>query len=456
MLRLPPWAEWPVSSVFESKRTMSTQTMSAPSWSGFEYRQGELYCEDVPVARLAAEFGTPLWVYSRAHLLGRLRELQQAFAAVQPVICYSVKANSNLSILRIMAEAGASFDVVSGGELYRVKAAGADTSKVVFAGVGKTDEEIRFALESQILMFDVESEAELDAIADIAGSMQVVAPVALRLNPDIDAHTHAKTTTGKKGNKFGMDIDRVRELAAKVLRERRLQLIGIHMHLGSPILSTQPYAAAAQKAAEVIAQLRADGHDLRWLNLGGGFGISYRQQEGPPAAAYAEVIVPAVQQARCQLALEPGRFIVGNAAILLSRVIYTKREGGKLFVIQDGAMNDLVRPAMYDAFHRLWPVKPAVPMPENVEGDLPGCEKADVVGPICESSDYFAKDRCLPPVARGDLLAVFSAGAYGSSMSSNYNSRPRAAEVLVDGGKVTLIRRRETYADLIAHEIDLL
>lgn len=419
----------------------------------FVYRHGELHCENVPVARLAAEFGTPLWVYSRSYLLSRLREIQEAFAAVKPVICYSVKANSNLGILKTMAAAGVSFDIVSGGELYRVKAAGADTSKVIFAGVGKTDDEIRFALESRILMFDVESEAELDAIAAVAESMNTVAPVALRLNPDIDAKTHAKTTTGKKGNKFGMDIERFQELAAKVLRDKRLKLTGIHMHLGSPILTTDPYAAAAQKAVEVIRTLREAGHDIRWINLGGGFGISYRQSEGPPAKAYADVIVPAVKATGCELALEPGRFIVGNSAILVSRVVYTKREGGKLFVIQDGAMNDLVRPAMYDSFHRIWPVKPAVPMPENVEGEIAGCEKCDVVGPICESSDYFAKDRYLPPMQRGDLLAVFSAGAYGSAMSSNYNSRPRAAEVLVDGDQVTVIRRRETYEDLVAHEL---
>ena len=419
----------------------------------FVYRHGELHCENVPVARLAAEFGTPLWVYSRSYLLSRLREIQEAFAAVKPVICYSVKANSNLGILKTMAAAGVSFDIVSGGELYRVKAAGADTSKVIFAGVGKTDDEIRFALESRILMFDVESEAELDAIAAVAESMNTVAPVALRLNPDIDAKTHAKTTTGKKGNKFGMDIERFQELAAKVLRDKRLKLTGIHMHLGSPILTTDPYAAAAQKAVEVIRTLREAGHDIRWINLGGGFGISYRQSEGPPAKAYADVIVPAVKATGCELALEPGRFIVGNSAILVSRVVYTKREGGKLFEIQDGAMNDLVRPAMYDSFHRIWPVKPAVPMPENVEGEIAGCEKCDVVGPICESSDYFAKDRYLPPMQRGDLLAVFSAGAYGSAMSSNYNSRPRAAEVLVDGDQVTVIRRRETYEDLVAHEL---
>jgi diaminopimelate decarboxylase len=419
----------------------------------FPYRNRELYCEDVPVTRIVEEFGTPLWIYSKAFLLHQLKQVQEAFAAVDPVICYSVKANSTLGILKVMRDAGASFDVVSGGELYRVKAAGGDTTKVVFAGVGKTDDEIRFALESQILMFDVESEGELDAIAAVAKSMNVVAPVALRLNPDIDAKTHAKTTTGKKGNKFGMDIERFQELAAKVLRTPQLALKGIHMHLGSPILSTEPYAAAARKAIDVVAGLRKAGHDINWVNLGGGFGISYRQDEGPPASEYAKVIVPAIREAKCRLALEPGRFIAGNSAILASRVIYAKREGGKLFLIQDGAMNDLVRPAMYDSFHRIWPVKPAIDMPADLEGEIAGCQKADVVGPICESGDYFAKDRYLPPVSRGDLLAVFSAGAYGSAMSSNYNSRPRAPEVLVDGGKVTLIRRRETYADLIAAEM---
>ncbi len=419
----------------------------------FHYRAEELFCEDVPVGRLAEEFGTPLWIYSKSYILGQLRQIQDAFAAADPVICYSVKANSNLSILKTMAEAGSSFDVVSGGELYRVKAAGADTSKVVFAGVGKTDDEIRFALESQILMFDVESEAELDAIAAIAGEMGVVASVALRLNPDVDARTHAKTTTGKKGNKFGMDIERFQELATKVLRDSRLKLLGIHMHLGSPILSTDPYKEAGDKAIDVVRGLRAAGHDIQWLNLGGGFGISYRGNEGLPASAYAEVMVPAVKEAGCRLALEPGRFIVGNSAILCTQVVFTKREGGKLFVIQDGAMNDLIRPAMYDSFHRIWPVKPSVPMPDLVEGEIAGCEKTDVVGPICESSDYFAKDRSLPPMQRGDLMAVFSAGAYGTAMSSHYNSRPRATEVLVDGGKVTVIRRRETYADLIAQEL---
>lgn len=419
----------------------------------FNYKNRELYCEEVPAAELAAKYGTPLWVYSKRTLLHHLNQVQTAFAEVDPVICYSLKANGNLGILKVMQEAGSSFDVVSGGELFRVQKAGADTTKVVFAGVGKTDDEIRYALEQNVLMFNVESEAELDAIAAVAGAMNRVAPVALRLNPDIDAKTHAKTTTGKKGNKFGMDIERAEQLAEKVLGDKRFELRGIHIHLGSPILTTDPYAAAVVKAVEVVEKFRKRGHDTRWINLGGGFGIHYRKQEALPASAYAAVIVPAIKAAGCRLALEPGRFIVGNSGILLSRVIYTKREGGKLFVIQDAAMNDLVRPAMYDAFHRIWPTKPAVDPPADYEVEIPGCEPADVVGPICESGDYLAKGRWLPPMTRGDLVCTFSAGAYGMAMSSNYNSRPRAAEVLVDGSIHKLIRRRETYDDLVAHEL---
>ena len=445
----------PISSIINNTLRLDLLHFERPHvMQPFSYHDGELFCEQVPVAKLAEQYGTPLWVYSKSFLVGQLKQIQTAFAEVEPVICYSVKANSTLGILKVMRDAGSSFDVVSGGELYRVKAAGGDTTKVVFAGVGKTDEEIRFALENNILMFDVESEQELDAIAAVAGSMNVVGRVALRLNPDIDAKTHAKTTTGKKGNKFGMDIERFRELAAKVLRDKRLALKGIHMHLGSPILTTDPYEAAGKKAIEVVDALRKDGHEINWINLGGGFGISYRANEGLPAEAYAKVIVPAVKEAKCRLALEPGRFVVGNSCILVSRVVYTKREGGKLFVIQDGGMNDLVRPAMYDSFHRVWPVQPSIEMPADLEGEIAGCEKTDVVGPVCESSDYFAKDRYLPPMKRGDLMAIFSAGAYGTAMSSNYNSRPRGAEILIDGTEVKVIRRRETLADLIAHELD--
>lgn len=419
----------------------------------FEYRDGQLYCEDVAVADLAAEYGTPLYIYSKAQLLHQLGQIQEAFAEADPVICYSVKANSNLAVLKTMNEAGSSFDVVSGGELFRVQKAGADTTRVVFAGVGKTDDEIRFALECDILKFDVESEAELDAIASVAESMGKVGRVALRLNPDIDAKTHVKTTTGKKGNKFGMDIERANQLADKVLANPHLALSGIHMHLGSPILTTDPYEKASKKAVEIVAAYRAKGHEISWINLGGGFGISYKHEEGLPASEYAKVIVPRIKEAECRLTLEPGRFIAGNSGVMISTVIFTKREGGKLFVIQDGGMNDLIRPAMYDSFHRVWPVAPSVEMPADAEAAPEGCEAADVVGPICESCDYLAKDRHLPPMERGDLLCTFSAGAYGSVMSSTYNSRPRAAEVLVDGSNVTVARRRETYEDLVAHEL---
>jgi diaminopimelate decarboxylase len=420
----------------------------------YQSKPSQLFCEEVPVAELAAQYGTPLWIYSKRTLLHHLKQIQTAFAELEPVICYSVKANSNLGILRVMQAAGSSFDVVSGGEIYRVKQAGGDTTKVIFAGVGKTDDEIRFALENNLLMFDVESEAELDAIAHVAGSMGRVGPVALRLNPDIDAKTHAKTTTGKKGNKFGMDIERAEQLAEKVLRDKRLNLCGIHMHLGSPILTTEPYAEAVVKGVEVVEKFRRAGHAIDWINLGGGFGIHYRKQEALPAAEYAKVIVPGIKAAKCRLALEPGRFIVGNSGILVSRVIFTKREGGKLFVIQDAAMNDLIRPALYDSFHRIWPVSPSIAPPADYEVEIPGCEPADVVGPICESGDFLAKGRYLPPLKRDDLLCTFSAGAYGMAMSSNYNSRPRAAEVLVDGSTHKLIRRRETYEDLVAAEVE--
>ena len=422
--------------------------------NAFEYRDGELCCENVHVADIAHRFGTPVWIYSKAKLLDAFNSVRTAFAELDPVICYSVKANSNLSLLKILNEAGSSFDVVSGGELYRVKTAGADTKRVVFAGVGKTDAEIRQALEDDILMFNVESEGELDAISAVAKSLGRVAPVAMRLNPDIDGKTHAKTTTGVKGNKFGMDIERHNELAAKVLADPHLELRGIHMHIGSPIMTTDPYLQAARKAVAVVRELRDRGHKTNWINLGGGFGLSYRGNEAPPASEYAKVIVPLIKEVGCRLALEPGRSIVGNSCILISEVIYTKREGGKLFVIQDAAMNDLIRPAMYDSFHRIWPVASKVAAPTDYEAEsIPGCETTDIVGPICESSDYLAQKRAFPPVTRGDLLCTFSAGAYGMAMSSNYNSRPKAAEVLVDGATVKLIRERETYEDLVRHEL---
>jgi len=282
--------------------------------------------------------------------------------------------------------------------------------------------------------------------------------VALRVNPDLPPKTHVKTDTSVKGVKFGLDIDTVLEFAQKMAGNPHVKIAGLHMHLGSPILSIQPYQQAVEKALMLIEKLRRQGHQIQYINMGGGFGIHYRKQEALPAEAFAQVIVPAVQEARCKLILEPGRFIVGNAGILVSRVIYTKESGGKHFIIQDAAMNDLIRPTLYDSFHRIWPVAPAAGAPappEDYEAEIPGTMKNDVVGPVCESSDYLAKDRRLPPVKRGDLLAVFSAGAYGMAMSSNYNGRCRAAEVLVDGQASRLIRRRETYEDLIRAELEV-
>lgn len=421
----------------------------------FRYRDRVLHCEDVPVAELAAAYGTPLFVYSQATLLHHLRALQTAFAPADPLICYSIKTNPNIHITRLMGENGSGFDVTSGGELYRALAAGGTGSKIVFAGVGKTDAELQYGLDSDVTLFNVESEAELHALADVAKAAGKPAPVALRVNPDLPPKTHAKTDTSVKGVKFGLDIETVLEVALSVVDDAYVEIVGVHMHLGSPILSAEPYRAGAAKAVELIGKLRQQGHAIRYLNMGGGYGINYRREEALPATAFAEAILPAVKASGCKLVLEPGRFIVGNAGILVSRVIYTKESGGKYFVIQDGGMNDLIRPTLYDAFHRIWPVAPAagVPAPpEDYETDIPGTRTADVVGPVCETGDFFARNRRLPPVGPGDLLAVFSAGAYGMAMSSNYNSRPRAAEVLVDGRAHRLIRRRETYEDLVRAE----
>jgi diaminopimelate decarboxylase len=423
----------------------------------FSYRDQALCCENVPVRRLAETYGTPLYVYSKATLLHHLTQLQKAFAAVDPLICYSLKTNGNIHLCRVMAEAGAGFDVTSGGELYRAVSGGGIGDKIVFAGVGKTDTEMRYALDSKILFFDVESEQELHTLGEVAKSAGTAAWVALRVNPDLPPKTHVKTDTSVKGVKFGLDIDTVLEVAQGVLKHPSLLVIGLHMHLGSPILSAEPYRQGAEKGVKLIEALRKQGHPIKYLNMGGGFGIHYRKQEALPASAFAEVILPAVRQTKCQLVLEPGRFIVGNAGLLLSRILFTKESGGKHYIIQDAAMNDLIRPTLYDSFHRIWPVAPAAGLPAppaDHEAPIPETFPQNVVGPVCESGDFLAKDRNLPGMQRGDLLATFSAGAYGMAMSSNYNSRCRAAEVLVTGRTHRLIRRRETYADLVRAEED--
>jgi diaminopimelate decarboxylase len=424
----------------------------------FQYRDGQLYCEDVPAAELAERFGTPLYVYSQNAILDTLHRLQKAYAEVQPLICYSVKANSNLRILKVMAEQGSGFDVVSAGELYRVKLAGGAPEKTVFAGVGKTDEEIRDGLESGVLMFNIESEAELEAVARVASTLGKVAPIALRVNPDVDPKTHRYTSTGKKESKFGMDIERVERMAKSAVTITSVRIIGIHMHIGSQITSVEPYAGAVAKGVDLIGRLRKFGHRIEWYNMGGGYGINYKGSEAQPVEEFARVIVPGIKAAGCRLAIEPGRVIAGNAGILLSRVLYTKQSGEKRFLIQDAAMNDLIRPALYESFHRIWPVVAPSGLPpvgdDGAKADSQW-EPWDVVGPVCESGDFLAKDRPLPRVDRGALLAIFSAGAYGMVMASNYNTRPRAAEVLVDGSQPQLVRRRETYEDLVRQEVGL-
>ncbi|WZO98547.1 diaminopimelate decarboxylase [Isosphaeraceae bacterium EP7] len=421
----------------------------------FNYRDGQLYCDEIPAARLAEQFGTPLYVYSKGEIVDVLNKLQVEFAALDPLVCYSVKANSNLGVLKVVAAQGGGFDVVSGGELYRVLLAGGDPGKTVFAGVGKTDEEIAAALKAGVLMFNVESEAELDAIARVAVGLGLVAPVALRVNPDVDPKTHRYISTGKKESKFGMDIDRSLALAERSKGLAGISMIGVHMHIGSQITTAEPYAGAANKAVDIIERLRGMGHPIGWFNMGGGFGINYRGSEARPIAEFAAAVLPSLRRTGCRLAMEPGRVVAGNAGILLSRVLYTKQSGDKRFLIQDAAMNDLIRPALYESFHRIWPVSVPAGLPappEDYEAAIGGTEPWDVVGPVCESGDFLAKDRALPPLDRGDLLAIFSAGAYGMVMASNYNTRPRAAEILVDGSEVKLVRRRETYDDLILQE----
>ena len=424
-----------------------------------EYRDGELYCDDARVADVIAQVGTPAYLYSRNAVLARLRELTEAFAEVSPLICFSVKSNSNLSICKTLAEGGSGFDVVSGGELFRVLKAGGDPANVVYAGVAKTSSEIEYALKNRIFMFNVESESELANIDRIAGRLGGPARVALRVNPDVDAKTHAKTTTGKKENKFGIGMAAAGDLLRSRGRFPNLSISGIHLHLGSPIMTPEPYSLGLKKMLEVWPQWKSDDPDFEYINIGGGYCISYTGEPVVGPSDYAQTAVPLIKELGCKLIIEPGRFIVGNSGILITRIIYRKKtDDGKKFLLCDGAMTDLIRPALYDAYHRIWPVSAAMPFPAVETADdkptmVEGMELTDVVGPVCESSDYFGKDRVLPRTAEGDLLAVFSAGAYGFAMSSNYNSRPRACEVMISGGDFTIVRRRETYDDLVDAEL---
>lgn len=421
----------------------------------FRYRDGELWGEDVRLEEAARAYGTPLYVYSRRTVLDHLARFREAFSPLNPTICFSVKSCQNLAILRLMREAGASFDVVSGGELRRVQEAGGDPSQAVFAGVGKTDEEIEYALHAGVGLLNVESEAELENLSRIASRLGYAARAALRINPDVDPHTHVYTSTGKRETKFGVDLERAQRVFREFGGRKGLDLSGLHLHIGSPVNRVEPYIEAIHKTLELIDRLSRDGFEIRVLDIGGGFGAHYDDSEAPPAAAYAEQIVPLLKDRGLRIFLEPGRSIIANAGVLLARTLYTKASGDRQFVIVDAAITDIIRPALYGSFHFAWPARPRgglIPPRRSASLDLAGTQLVDIVGPVCESGDFLARDRRLPPVERGDLICIFTAGAYGFVMSSQYNSRPRAAEVLIEGDRLRLIRRRETYEDLVAAE----
>ncbi|RME90129.1 MAG: diaminopimelate decarboxylase [Verrucomicrobia bacterium] len=413
----------------------------------FRYEGTKLYCEGVPVETLVRKYGTPLYVYSEETIRAAYSRLDKAWEGLPHAICYAVKANSNLAVLRALADLGAGFDIVSGGELQRVMAAGGDPARCIFAGVGKSEEEIRAALKAGIYCFNVESEAELERIDAVGRKLRKKAPVALRVNPDVDARTHAKITTGTYETKFGIPFEKIRRLYAKAAGMKGVKLRGLQMHIGSQLTSVEPFEAAVAKVAPLAAEL-AEVHGIEFFSIGGGIGIVYRPAlaSGDPkwwfspegrrmitAEAHAEALRPHLEPLGLKIILEPGRFIVGNAGILVTRVEYVKQVGNKTFLIVDAAMNDLIRPAFYDAYHEIVPV----------EKKARRTVVANVVGPVCETGDCFCRDRMLPRVGEGGFLAILSAGAYGSVMSSNYNTRPLPAEVMVRGKRHALVRERQ-------------
>ena len=411
---------------------------------GFTTHDGRLHADAVDLGAIADAVGTPCYVYSASLMQDAYRAFAGAFADVDALVCYSLKANGNLAVVRTFASLGAGADVVSGGELARARAAGVDPRRIVFAGVGKTAQEMEAALDAGILQFNVESEPELLLLDRLAHSRGLRAPVALRVNPDIDAATHDKIATGRKHNKFGIDIDRVGAVFALARSLPGIAATGVAVHIGSQITELEPFRAAFTRVAELVRALRAAGHEIRQLDLGGGLGISYRGETPPPVERYAEIAKTATRDLGCRLVLEPGRHLVGNAGVLLTRVVYVKRGADRTFVITDAAMNDLVRPAMYDAYHAIEPV--VAPAADAAR------EPVDIVGPVCETGDMFASDRPLPPVAAGDLLAIRSAGAYGAVMASTYNARPTPPEVLVRDHDFAVIKPRATVEQLFADE----
>ena len=425
----------------------------------FNYQNGQLLCDRVPVQAIADSVGTPVYIYSKATLLEHYTRIHNAFAPLKPLICYSVKSCPNLGVCRTLVQAGAGMDVVSGGEIHRALAAGAAPEHIVYAGVGKSDDELRMAMRTGVGLLNVESEAEFENIRRIAQELGAQCRAALRVNPDVDPRTHRYTSTGNKETKFGVDIERAVAFFRAYGRDPHVRLCGLHLHLGSPIYTTDPYRSGITKALALRDQLLKEGFTVDVLDIGGGFAADYQTGRSPSAAQYAEVIVPLLLplvQAGVRIVLEPGRSIAANAGILLTRIAYMKRSGDKTFAICDAGMNALLRPSHYEAFHFMWPAHPKtgfVPTVRTEKPDMPGLITMDVVGPLCETGDFLALDRSLPPMERGDLLAIFTAGAYGMSMASRYNSAPLPAEVLVDGDRFAVVRRRETYADLVAHEL---
>ncbi len=407
----------------------------------FYYEEGDLRCEGVALSEIAGSSGTPTYVYSHAALERAYEELDEAFSGLDHLICYAVKANGNLAVLRSLASFGAGADIVSGGELYRVMRAGFDPKKVVFAGVGKTEDELMAGLGERILLFNVESASELEHLERFAARHGKTARVSLRVNPDVGPDTHSHVSTGHGTSKFGIPIHEALSLAERMGEYRCVKLIGVHQHIGSQITKLPPYAESVEKSAGLVEELKHRGFDVKYFNIGGGLGIRYKDEEVPSPKELVDAIRPTLEATGTKILCEMGRYIAGNAGALLTRVIYRKQSGGKNFLVADAGMNDLLRPSLYDAYHEVRPVR-----------DGAAAIPADLVGPVCESGDYLAKDRDLPDAAEGDLLALMGAGAYGFSMASNYNSRPRPAEVLVRGDSWATVREREYLADLIRRE----
>jgi len=408
----------------------------------FEYKNHQLHCEGIPIQQIAEKVGTPFYLYSYQTLVRHFTVFDGAFKGIPHLVCYSAKANSNLALLRLFVNLGGGVDVVSGGELYRALKGGADPQKIVYSGVGKREDEIEYALETGILMFNVESFQELQVMNEVAGRIGKKAPIAIRVNPDIDPKTHPYISTGLKQNKFGIDILRAPMAYRLASQLPNLKIVGIDCHLGSQLVEVEPIIEALKKLKQLVENLRREGIEIQYLDLGGGLGITYEDEEPPHPVEYASTILDEIRGFGCTLILEPGRVIVGNAGILVSKVLYTKENEEKRFVIVDAGMNDLVRPSYYGSFHQILPVK------EETREEV----VADVVGPVCESSDFLAKGRKIPNLFAGELIAVMGAGAYGFSMSTNYNSRPRIAEVLVRDDQMFVIRQREGYEDLIRGE----